>query len=90
MARKSSEQQSSFASASTTATGQTKPIRQLPEVLMRIDKHVELTLRDEEFLIGGILLRPAAIYEAIELISSKDFLSDGFAKVFSTASRMGG
>ena len=50
---------------------------------MKVDKHVELTLRDEEFLIGGILLRPSAIYEAIEIISSKDFLSDGFAKVFS-------
>lgn len=49
---------------------------------MSKQKQVELTLRDEEFLIGGILLKPSSIYEAVEVLSAKDFLSDGFGKVF--------
>lgn len=50
---------------------------------MSIEKQVDLTLRDEEFLVGGLLVKPSAIYEACEVVTARDFFSDGFGKVFS-------
>ena len=50
---------------------------------MSIEKQVDLTLRDEEFLVGGLLVKPSAIYEACEVVTAGDFFSDGFGKVFS-------
>lgn len=50
---------------------------------MSIEKQVDLTLRDEEFLVGGLLVKPSAIYEACEAVTARDFFSDGFGKVFS-------
>lgn len=50
---------------------------------MSIEKQVDLTLRDEEFLVGGLLVKPSAIYEACEVVTARDFFSDGFCKVFS-------
>ena len=49
---------------------------------MTIEKQTDLTLRDEEFLVGGLLVKPSAIYDACEIITARDFLSDGFGKVF--------
>jgi replicative DNA helicase len=49
---------------------------------MTIEKQVELTRKDEEFLIGGIIVKPSSIYEAIEVVTSRDFLDEGFASVF--------
>ena len=50
---------------------------------MTIEKQIDLTLRDEEFLVGGLLVKPASIYEACEVVTARDFFSDGFGKVFS-------
>jgi replicative DNA helicase len=51
---------------------------------MSLDKQIEMTLRDEEFLVGGLLVKPASIYEACEVVTARDFFSDGFGKVFSS------
>ena len=47
---------------------------------MSLDKQIEMTLRDEEFLVGGLLVKPASIYEACEVVTARDFFSDGFGK----------
>jgi replicative DNA helicase len=46
------------------------------------DNTISMELRDEEYLIGGIIVKPETIYTAQEHVSSTDFISDGFADVF--------
>ena len=41
-------------------------------------------IRDEEFLISGILINPTEIFRAVDHINAKDFLDDGLGLLFST------
>jgi len=44
----------------------------------------EQTKKDEEALIGGLLLKPDSIYQAIEYVETKDFADDALGLLFST------
>ena len=44
----------------------------------------ELTKRDEEGLIGGLLCKPSEFFRAVEHVSARDFFDDGLGLLFGT------
>jgi replicative DNA helicase len=44
----------------------------------------EQTAKDEDALIGGLLVKPDGIYQAAEYVESKDFADDGLGLLFAT------
>ena len=47
-----------------------------------MQNEIDQDLRDEEGLLGGIVVRPDSIYTAQEFVSQQDFISTGFGEVF--------
>ena len=53
-----------------------------------MSKGLDQTLKDEESLLGGILVNPETIYQAAEYIDAKAFISEGFGLVFQSIQTM--
>jgi len=52
------------------------------------NEQIQQAMKDEASLIGGIILDASTIYSAIEHVTAKDFVSDGYGLVFATIKAM--